>query len=402
MYVAGLESLYLYLVIGYIFKMKNHNDNIELLKNIYKDNRDRIVFFAGAGASISLGLMSWKDLLKEMNKKLKTKINIDKYINKFGYPETASAIYDKIISKKEYVNFLCEKFDIINARSRFDSITKSIVNNFKTILTTNFDSSFEQAFKDINYALEKYGHEKKNIKIQSLPKFDIVDISTNDATVIYLHGSKDSRRFILRKEEYQHFYCTNYDKEASDLEDFLKGIFKNFSVIFFGFSFNDLDFKKYCERILIKEFEQRRAKFSNIYSEPYPIKLRTHFVFIPEEDVKDTLSEVEINNYIQRDNNIEWEKIFEKINNNEYQFSKFFLNIINQNSIKEELKEKLISEYERLADNKNKLQFFEKTNMKIVRFSKEKISEVENIFNSLSPVSYIEGEVGSKEQYEST
>ncbi|GAH83102.1 unnamed protein product [marine sediment metagenome] len=49
MYVVGLESQYLYLVIGYIFKMKNHNDNIKLLKNIYKGNRDRIVFFAGAG-----------------------------------------------------------------------------------------------------------------------------------------------------------------------------------------------------------------------------------------------------------------------------------------------------------------------------------------------------------------
>lgn len=380
--------------------MKNHNNNIELLKNTYRDNKNKIVFFAGAGASIPLGLMCWKDLLIEMDEKFKTEINIDDYINKFGYPATASAIYDKFNNREEYLNFLCKKFDVKYTKSRFNSTTKSIVNNFDNILTTNFDSSFEQAFMDNNSVLEKKGHKKIYFKTQHLPKFDISEISTNDATIIYLHGSKDSRIFILRKEEYQSFYCTNYDENPSELEDFLKEIFKNFSVIFFGFSFDDLDFNKYYERILTKEFYQRRAIFVDMFGGAYPIELPPHFVFFPEEELKYTLSEIEINNYIQRDNNIEWGKIFEKINNNEYQFSKFFLNIINQNSIKKELQEKLSSEYKRLAMNKKKLQFFEKMNMKIIPFSKEKISEVENIFNSLLPVVYIEGEVGSKEQYE--
>ena len=382
--------------------MKNFNNNVELLKNTYRENKDRIVFFAGAGASISLGLMSWKDLLIEMDEEFKTNINIDDYINKFGYPETASAIYDKFNNREEYLNFLCKKLDIKFAKTRFNSTTKSIVNNFDTILTTNFDSSFERAFMDNNSVLEKKGYEKINFKTQSLPKFDTFEISKNEATIVYLHGSKDSRKFILRKEEYKAFYRTNYNKEPSELEDFLKEIFKNFSVIFFGFSFNDLYFMKYCEKILIEEFEQRKARFYNIYSETYPIELRTHFVFITEEEVKDTLSEFEINNYIQRDNNIEWEKIFEKINNNEYQFGKFFLNIINQNSIKNELKEKLISEYNRLATNKKKLQFFEKTNMNIFCFRKEENNEIENIFNGLSPVISEQGELGSKERYEST
>jgi hypothetical protein len=382
--------------------MKNLNNNVELLKNTYRDNKDRIVFFAGAGASIPLGLMKWKDLLIEMNEKFKTEININKCINEFGYPETASAIYDKIRNKEEYLNFLCDKFDIIYAKARFNSTTKSIVNNFNTILTTNFDSSFEHAFMDNIHLFEKIGYRKINLKTQYLPKFDIVEISTNDATIIYLHGSKDSRKFILRKEEYKAFYCTNYDKNPSELEDFLKEIFKNFSVIFFGFSFDDLDFKKYYEKILTKEFEQRRAIFVNTYSEPYPIELPPHFVFIPEEELKYNLSEVEINNYIKKDNNINWERIFEKINNNEYRFSKFFLNIIEQNSIERELKEELILEYEMLKDNYSKYQYFKKINMKIIPYSKEKIIDVENIFNSLSPVVYIEGEVGNKEQYEST
>ena len=381
--------------------MKNFNNNVELLKNTYRENKDRIVFFAGAGASISLGLKSWKDLLIEMDEEFKTNINIDDYIIKFGYPETASAIYDEITIKEEYTNFLCEKFDIKNAIARFNSITKSIVNNFDTILTTNFDSSFENAFRDKNFPLVEYGLDK-NINIQTLPKFDTVNISTKDYTVIYLHGNQESRRFIFRKEEYEYFYRTNYNKEPSELEEFLKEIFKNFSVIFFGFSFNDLNFKKYCEKILIEEFEERKAKYYNLYNQKYPIELRKHFVFITPEEVKDTLSELEINNYIQRDNNIKWEKIFEKINNNEYQFGKFFLNIIKQNSIKKELQEKLISEYKRLAMNKKKLQFFEKTNMNIFRFSTEENNEIENIFNSLSPVISEQGVLGSKERYEST
>ena len=170
--------------------MKNLNNNVELLKNAYRDNKDRIVFFAGAGASIPLGLMTWKELLIEMNKKFKTKINIDKYIKEFGYPETASAIYDKMKNRKGYLDFLCDKFDIIYAKSRFNSTTKSIVNNFNTILTTNFDSSFKHAFKDNNSVLEKKGYKKINIKTQSLPKSDIIEISTNDAKIIYQNESK--------------------------------------------------------------------------------------------------------------------------------------------------------------------------------------------------------------------
>ena len=62
--------------------MNNFNNNVELLKNTYRENKDRIVFFAGAGASIPLGLMNWKELLIEMNEKFKTKINIDKCISR--------------------------------------------------------------------------------------------------------------------------------------------------------------------------------------------------------------------------------------------------------------------------------------------------------------------------------
>jgi len=382
--------------------MNNFNNNVELLKNTYKENKDRIVFFAGAGASIPLGLMSWKKLLIEMNKEFKTKINIDDYINKFGYPETASAIYDEFNNREEYLNFLCKKFDIQYAKSRFTSTTKSIVNNFDTILTTNFDSSFERAFMDNNYVLEKKGDRKINFKIQSLPKFDTFEISTNEATIVYLHGSKDSRKFILRKEEYKAFYCTNYGEDSSELEDFLKEIFKNFSVIFFGFSFDDLDFNKCYEKTLIKEFEQRKEIFVNMFGGPYPIELPIHFVFIPEEELKYTLSEGEISNYLKKDNNIDWERIFEKIDNNEYQFSKFFPNTIEQNSIDKELKDKLIQEYKMLKDNYNKYQFFKKLNMKIIPFNKEKIIEIENIFNGLLPVISKQGELGSEQQYEST
>jgi hypothetical protein len=253
---------------------------------------------------------------------------------------------------------------------------------------------------DNNDVLENRGYKKINFRIQSLPKFDISEISTNDATIIYLHGSKDSRKFILRKEEYEAFYCTNYNKSPSRLEDFLKEIFINFSVIFFGFSFDDLDFKNYFEKILIKEFEKRRETFTEIYNEPYPIVLPTHFVFIPEEELEYTLSEVEINNYIQRDNQLDCLSIFEKIGNEKYQFNKFFLKTIEQNSIKKDLKEKLISDYKRLTSNKNRYQFFEKMKIKIIPFNKEELIEVENIFNGLKPVVYVEGEIGSKEQYE--
>ena len=54
--------------------MENLKNNIDLLKNTYRDKNGCIVFFAGAGASIALGFKGWEDLLVEMGQKFKTKL----------------------------------------------------------------------------------------------------------------------------------------------------------------------------------------------------------------------------------------------------------------------------------------------------------------------------------------
>lgn len=360
--------------------------NIDLLKKIINKKREKIVLFAGAGISIPLGIKDWGSLLEDMNKKLNTQIDIEKH--NYNYPQVAENIYNKLEKmnkEEEYYIFLRNAFDIKKATLRFTSTTKSIVNNFKTVLTTNFDASFEAAIEDTNKILVKYGNSKIDYKIQELPIFSIEELLSNQATIVYLHGNRKGKNFIFRNKEYKAFYCSVDGETPSDLEDFLKNIFLRFTIIFFGFSFDDEYFKKYFEKIITEDYKNKKSRYHELRNEKYPLNLPEHFIIIPSNELKYTLTQDEIENYLQKNNNgINLKSIFRRINNEDYVFCDDFLEIIESININEGFKNELRKKYNSLSNNYLKKTFLDNMKINIIDFNLNgDIPKIEMLFDDL-------------------
>ena len=258
--------------------MDNNIQNIQLLKKVIETDK-KTVAIIGSGASYFIGIPTWDELLERMKTEFGcTDINIKESILKQGYPKTASIIYDKKGDSKLYIDFLCRQ--CTPTRGSFDSLHMQLINVFKKILTTNFDTCFENAYKN------KCHPNKPRINIHCLPDFNIDKLSYNN-NLVYLHGHKKKKVFIFKEEEYKNFYPTYYNTQnSSDLEEFLKIIFQIYNLVFIGFSFNDKAFVKYLRHVIQSEIKQKKDNFENLYGIDYPRKVNKHrFVIISDEEL---------------------------------------------------------------------------------------------------------------------
>lgn len=255
-------------------KVENEK-NIQLLKNIIQSG-NKVAIFAGAGASVPLGIKTWKDLLSELAKRFSVNINIEECIINKGYPGTASEIYKRINNHDDYLNFLSEQFE--PQTCEYTSLHIKIIKNFQAIFTTNYDNAFERAFIDI----EKVKGE--DFKRQNFPNFDPFTLF-DKPTIVYLHGNNDERIYIFRKEEYDIYYpsISGNNGGSHELEDFLRGIFKKINLIFIGFSFDDSYFIGFLTKVL-KEMEIESKIHEDIFERKHPREHVTHFAIISDDD----------------------------------------------------------------------------------------------------------------------
>ena len=118
-----------------------------------------------------------------------------------------------------------------------------------SVITTNFDRTFESAFK------KKF--EIKGIPFslntQSLPKFSYGNIITNES-LIYLHGSSEEEFIILKEDDYKNYYpsVSNKEDSSTDVEEFIKFLYEHHIIVFIGFSFDDIYFKGCLKNIYKK------------------------------------------------------------------------------------------------------------------------------------------------------
>lgn len=255
-----------------------NEENIQLLKEIIQSDRKKVAVFVGAGPSVPLGIKDWKKLLVEMGKKLDSKMSekrVEELIIKYGYPGAASEIYHKINSHKDYLQFLHDQFEPKNCN--FTSLHLKIVDRFQTILTTNFDSSFEKAFND----------REKRFNRQRFPNFNPFTLF-DERTVVYLHGNNDENKYIFRKEEYDVYYpsISRINAGSYELENFLKDTLSKISLVFIGFSFNDTYFTSFLKMVL-KEESKENIIHEKVFRKEHPRKSVDHFVIIPNDNSSD-------------------------------------------------------------------------------------------------------------------
>ncbi|MGP8025082.1 MAG: SIR2 family protein [Methanobacterium sp.] len=254
----------------------DNSENLESLKKILRD-KGKILVFVGAGASIPLRIKGWHEILEEMEEEFTgEKGNLDEYLRLYGYAGTASKFYNAKDDQDFYRNFLFRQFT--HTEGYFYSLQVAILNLFDTVLTTNYDTSFEEAKESLNDNLEHSGHPRLNYETQCLPRFSSSDLLLSPH-IVYLHGNTDKKKYCFRKEEYKFYYPSVFEnKKTSELEEFLREVIREFTVIFIGFSFNDAIFVEFFQNT-IREYIERKIDFKTIHGEDDPRELPFKFVF---------------------------------------------------------------------------------------------------------------------------
>jgi|GEM_PF-2173527 len=215
------------------------------------EKKDFIVF-AGTGAPLSAGVPNWHSLLKALLKVCPLEnVDIDK-TSPEEFPDIAQKIFDSLKERnreKDYFKTIKKIIKPKNSPCTEEQIEIAMTTNW--IITTNFDDTFESTFKKI---LE-LTNTKKRIKIESLPEFSMVNLFKESImSIIYLHGNTDEEHIIFKKDDYELYYPSVSHREdgVGVLEDYLKYIFKNYTIVFIGFSFNDFYVKEFLKKIFME------------------------------------------------------------------------------------------------------------------------------------------------------
>lgn len=276
------------------------------------------IVFAGSGIDLRAGMPSWKSLLENLYYIAKEEgfteaIEIENQETK-EYPKIAQKIYDFFKSKKlEEKYYETIKKNIKPKEVPYDTTHFEIVKTSNWIITTNFSDLFEKAFES---KLE--GNHDININIQSLPEFRHEKCFDNP-TIVYLHGKANENFIILKEDDYKKYYPTVYNSDGvKDIEDYLKYIYQNYTIVFVGFGF------EYSIREIFIKIYKEIEKSDEIASEKpgYIPKLNNikHYYFLKidknnEKKQKELIKilksikveVVEINEYI------EWINVFKYI-----------------------------------------------------------------------------------------
>jgi len=253
-------------------------DNI-VEKLVY--NNKKFIIFVGAGVPIAAGLPMWQSMINSLYNLYHLKDISEKDLkNSDRAPEVAQKIYD-YLKKDNRINEYYEtiKKNLQPTDSSYSASELDIALTSNWIITTNFDTTFEAAFKR-KFEIEK---TRKETYITSLPDFEYSNLFDSES-IVYLHGKIDENLIIFKQDDYDKYYpsVSNLKEGCTkDLEEYIKYIFKNYTIVFFGFSFDDKYFKKLLQNIYfdIKNSDELAAEKIG-----YTTKLDTiqHYAFLKE------------------------------------------------------------------------------------------------------------------------
>lgn len=197
--------------------------------------REKLVIFVGAGVSRNSGLPSWQQLVEVFAKKLG--------INKSCFsPEETLQIpqifYDEF-SKIKYYEILQEVFEGTYEPNSIHKTLKKM--NISHIITTNYDELIE---KELN--------ESKEYDV--IGKEEELAYSKSTKMIIKMHGDMKYRNVVLKQEDYD-----DYEKNFPLISTYVKSLFTTNTIMFIGYSLNDVNVKnimKWISNILNEDFRK--------------------------------------------------------------------------------------------------------------------------------------------------
>ncbi|WP_181390538.1 SIR2 family protein [Sphingobacterium athyrii] len=196
-------------------------------------NSGDAAIFAGAGFSVALGFVNWKELLRDLA--LELKLDIDK---EHDLISVAQYHFNKF-KRGKINNKIINEFSTLTSGGENHKILSRI--GIDTFWTTNYDQLIEKSLEANGKTVE--------IKIRN------VDFSRNikkkDAIVYKMHGDKNSPdEAVLTKDDYE-----TYNDKKELFSTALRGDLLSKTFLFVGFSFDDPNLEYILGRIkiLLKE-----------------------------------------------------------------------------------------------------------------------------------------------------
>ncbi len=199
--------------------MHLHNVHIKNIKQANED--DRLAIFVGAGISKSsdtdyISLPSWSDLITELKSDLAITEELD-------YLKLAQLYYLQF-GEQTYNQALKKYFpEDITPSSLHSSILKV---SPRVIITTNWDCIIENAIEQEGYLYDTICTDKDLVSSSSPNKF------------IKIHGDFKTHNIVFKEDDY-----LNYSRNFPLIENHIKSIFSTHTVIFLGYSYNDINLK---------------------------------------------------------------------------------------------------------------------------------------------------------------
>ncbi|ELP8743454.1 SIR2 family protein, partial [Staphylococcus pseudintermedius] len=232
-------------------KYNNEREIQSFIKNYLEEIQDgRAAIFAGAGLSVDVGVVSWKELLREAANEIG--IDVDK---EHDLVSVAQYIYNQSNSRNKITKLIKAH---IQRNGNITENHKILANlPINTIWTTNYDEFIEKSFEEKN---KIYDVKKNTIDLSS-------EVKNSEATIYKMHGDINrAHDAVLIKDDYE-----IYDKKNELFTQALKGDLISKTFLFIGFSFDDPNLENILSRVRIM----------------LEGNTRTHFCFFKEVSIKD-------------------------------------------------------------------------------------------------------------------
>lgn len=197
--------------------------------------KNKLVIFVGAGVSMNSGLPNWKNLVKKFANGLG--IEKENYTSEefLEIPE----IYYNTFGKIRYYEILETEFNNSYLPNSVHDTLKKLDLNY--VITTNYDNLIEDSLN-------------KEKKYDIIKKEEELAYSKSNKMIIKMHGDIENRNTVLKKSDYD-----AYEEKFPLITTFIKGLFTTNTVMFIGYSLNDINVKnimKWISDILKEDFRR--------------------------------------------------------------------------------------------------------------------------------------------------
>lgn len=211
----------------------------------------RVLLFAGAGLSATLGLPNWSGLIDKMATDLDFDPELFKMLGDF--PSLAEYYLLEKPDRAELGDWLRRSWHNSSIDVAASKAHAAILDaRFPIIYTTNYDHWIERAYAIRGIPISKIVHGD-----------DIADVVVGDAQVVKFHGDLDHpETMVLTEADY--FERLRFDSEL-DLK--LQSDLLQYSILFVGYSLTDLNMRNMLYRLSLfhKKHASRRKNLRRSY-----------------------------------------------------------------------------------------------------------------------------------------